>query len=614
MKASFMLLVTILCLGFSSTLASVRDGRHLANVRTSYVRRGSEEYRFCKVEDTVGACLTSDNCHRQEGLFAGHCGKSQDVCCVVPKTCGERTSAHSSYFRNPSFPKNDTEARVCSLTVDIGKGICGVRLTMEKFEIARFYGGSCLHDALTVLGTKGPPVSAFCGNMTNWRTTFEMEEKSQLVLAALVQGRPAYTFNIRVTQLPCDDIQTFQSPTYAGMWNPDAPKYVRPTTESDAEATTFPTTDETTDLGESDEEADDGETQLEEAVTEGGEGEDEEGEEGDEEGEEGGDKDEEGEEGEGEGEGDEGGPTTLLRGLIPTPSRTEVVIKAEEGEKEGISLEAESPVPLISAMREEFDAFDPKNRPESDATFRIVGGSMTRVNEYPWQVALINTNIFVCGGSLISDRHILTAAHCVFGGYSKGFENLTVSLGDHDLTTKNDTENVAVKVKYIDWNLHYNAYEIHNDIAILELEEAVTFRDGVSAVKLPTDPDDQFEGQNATLTGWGRYSVESYKTSPVLKEYTAPLVDIDECIEAWEKHPVLTPLISNVCLNVTWAAPCHGDSGSPLVSCSGLQCTQIGVMSFGSPICKDEGFPEVFTRVTHFKPWIDMVLSPLRYV
>ncbi|ROT64976.1 Glycine receptor subunit alpha-3 [Penaeus vannamei] len=125
---------------------------------------------------------------------------------------------------------------------------------------------------------------------------------------------------------------------------------------------------------------------------------------------------------------------------------------------------------------------------------------------------------------------------------------------------------------------------------------------------------DQFEGQNATLTGWGRYSVESYKTSPVLKEYTAPLVDIDECIEAWEKHPVLTPLISNVCLNVTWAAPCHGDSGSPLVSCSGLQCTQIGVMSFGSPICKDEGFPEVFTRVTHFKPWIDMVLSPLRYV
>ncbi|ROT74462.1 hypothetical protein C7M84_007032 [Penaeus vannamei] len=101
--------------------------QYLANVRTSYVRRGSEEYRFCKIEDTVGACLTSDNCHRQGGLFAGHCGKSQDVCCVVPKTCGERTSAHSSYFRNPSFPKNDTEARVCSLTVDIGKGICGVR-------------------------------------------------------------------------------------------------------------------------------------------------------------------------------------------------------------------------------------------------------------------------------------------------------------------------------------------------------------------------------------------------------------------------------------------------------------------------------------------------------
>ncbi|XP_037781737.1 chymotrypsin-1-like [Penaeus monodon] len=239
---------------------------------------------------------------------------------------------------------------------------------------------------------------------------------------------------------------------------------------------------------------------------------------------------------------------------------------------------------------------------------------MTKVNEYPWQVAIVNGKVFTCGGSLISDRHVLTAAHCVFGGYNKGFENMTISLGDHDLTTKNDTENVALKVKYIDWNLHYHAHRIYNDIAILELEEPVIFRDGISAVKLPTDLDDQFEGQNATLTGWGRHKLKSYETSPVLKEYTAPLVDIDECIEAWEPHPSLTPRLSNVCLNVTWGAPCHGDSGSPLVTCSGLQCTQIGVMSFGSPSCENVGLPEVFTRVTSFKPWIDMVLTPIHYV
>lgn len=47
----------------------------------------------------------------------------------------------------------------------------------------------------------------------------------------------------------------------------------------------------------------------------------------------------------------------------------------------------------------------------------------------------------------------------------------------------------------------------------------------------------------------------------MLKEYTAPLVDIDECIEAWEPHPSLTPRLSNVCLNVTWGAPCHVSLG-----------------------------------------------------
>ncbi|XP_042883301.1 serine protease filzig-like [Penaeus japonicus] len=604
MTALFTLLLIIPPFVLSSTTSSKRDGRHLANLRTSYTSRQGAEYHFCKVDDTEGACLKNTECYKQQGLFAGHCGNSEDVCCVVIKTCGEQTHSHHSYFRNPSFPQNDTEARVCSLTVDIGSGICGVRLTMEKFELAKFNGGSCLHDGLTVLGTKGDPVSPFCGNMTNWRTTFAVEEKGQLVLAALVQGKPAYTFNIRVTQLPCDDIQTFRSPTYAGVWNRDAPKYVRPTTESDVETTTSPTTDETTVLEASDEgdssEGPEEETQLEEAAVEGG----------------GGDEDDD--EDEEEEEDTEGGPTTLQRGLLPTPSNAEVVIKSEQEEDDGIYLGITNPIPLVSAVREEFDMMNPSNclamQEEADVGFRIVGGSMTQLNEYPWQVAIINDKRFTCGGALISDRHILTASHCVFGNYNNGFENLTISLGDHDLMTKNDTENVAVKVKYVDWNLHYNAYTITNDIAVLELESPVTFREGISAVKLPTDLDDQFEGQNATLTGWGRHKVDSYHTSPVLKEYAAPLVDIDECIEAWEEHPSLRPLPSNVCLNVTWAAPCHGDSGSPLVTCSGLQCTQIGVMSFGSPSCTNVGLPEVFTRVTHYMPWLDMTLTPIHYV
>ncbi|XP_071515586.1 uncharacterized protein [Panulirus ornatus] len=566
-----------------------RMGKQMFQQLNTYEPRARRGYRLCQVDGTEGACLSSTECSRQRGLYAGYCGATQDYCCIVDKTCGSRTSAHHAHFRNPSYPNNDTEARTCDLQMEIGRKVCAVRMTFNKFELAVYQDGVCIKDTMTVLGTSlGDTMTPICGNMTNWATTFAVKERSTVTLAMVVQGLPAYTFSIGLTQLPCDVLVPFQSPTWAGVRNADAVKYVPTTTPppeevtettdfsttETTEETTTETTTETTSMMSDDEET----TDVPEAES----------------------------------------PTTLTPGKIPTPSNNEVLIRAPSNPEEDVYLETTDATPAISAFRR---AFEQKvndrcwqYEEDDDTGFRIIGGAYANINEYPWQVGLVYKKKFFCGGSLISDRHVLTASHCVFGSFSKGLDNLIITIGDHDLSTRNETNHVVARVKSIHWHLHYNPHATTNDIAIMELREPVNFTYGISAVKLPTDLDEQYELANATVTGWGRYHVLKKKTSAVLKEFTGPLQNTSKCVEAWKKFPgINASLTRHICLSVTMGTPCHGDSGGPLVVCTGVQCTQVGVVSFGFPLCTNVGLPAVFSRITYFRSWLDMNLVQMHY-
>lgn len=571
------------------------------NVLKSYSNRESVQLPLCEVDGTVGACMRQSECKRERGLFAGYCGSADGVCCVVDRTCDDYTKSHHTYFRNPSYPNNDTEARPCPFTIEIGRSVCAVRIIFEKFVLAKFEDGVCIRDTLTILGTKQGSTTPVCGNLTNWSTTFAVEERSKLVLAMVLQGDPAYTFSIGVTQLACDDIAVFRSPTFAGIRNEDAAEYTPTTTTKKPKTTVTDEEEATTTEG----------TVVEETTTKDDDDEDDDDNDDD-------DDDEEEDNIDVTDSTDspvDDVPTTLTPGVIPKPVIREVQIDDLD---DGVYLETQEATPAISAFKRAFDLKVDDRCWQYDRTppsFRIIGGGHTGINEYPWQVALVYNRKFFCGGSLISDRHILTAAHCVFGSFSKGIDLLRVSLGDHDLTTKNETKNVVAKIKHIHWHLHYNPHTTSHDIALMELEEPVQFRYGVSAVKLPSDLDDMYEKQNATVTGWGRYSIKKKATNPVMKEYTGPLMLTSKCVTAWNKFPGISAKFPNhVCLDVTMGTPCHGDSGGPLVSCVGVHCTQIGVVSFGFPLCTNVGLPAVFTRVSHYKKWIDMNLTPLDFV
>ncbi|XP_047486794.1 serine proteinase stubble-like [Penaeus chinensis] len=528
-----------------------RRGRQMFTPLTSYVPRNRPRYQLCDVDGTMGACMKGSVCRREQGLFAGYCGGDNEVCCVVDKSCEDSTRSHSTYFRNPNFPKNDTEEKMCPLTVEVGRDVCAVRLSFEKFELSPYTEGVCIGDHMTVLGTKEGSTTPICGNMTGWTTTFAVKKNSDVVLAMVLQGRPAHTFSIQVTQIACDDVQVFHSPTYSGIRNPDAEKYtpttkkpivgpVKPLGPKPSPVTTTPesttsspddTTEEATTAMSPDAGGDEGKP-TEATVNE--------------------------------------GPTTLMPGTIPSPKPSDVLIRAQKVDSadDGVYLDILDVTPAISAFKRAFElrvntkCFQYEDEPQPG--FRIIGGGYTRINEYPWQVALVYRNKFFCGGSLISDRHILTAAHCVFGSFTAGINDLRVSIGDHDISTRNETDHIVGK------------------------------------------------GENATVTGWGRYSVRLKATNPVLKEYTGPLTNISKCVEAWDVFKGISARSPNhVCLDVTMGTPCHGDSGGPLVACTGVQCTQIGVVSFGFPMCTNVGLPAVFTRVSHYKSWIDMNLTPL---
>jgi secreted trypsin-like serine protease len=161
---------------------------------------------------------------------------------------------------------------------------------------------------------------------------------------------------------------------------------------------------------------------------------------------------------------------------------------------------------------------------------RIVGGTKASPNEYPWQIALFRKGSFSCGGSLISNKWVITATHCVVHKNEYIFtkeppfimpkpyniSDFTVRLGAHDL---NETESTAktIKVSRIVQHPNYIGTNIvSNDITLLELAEEVNYTKAIRPVCLPQDPQKGYAQEMATTSGWG-HSGEKHE---ILKKLT----------------------------------------------------------------------------------------------
>jgi len=230
---------------------------------------------------------------------------------------------------------------------------------------------------------------------------------------------------------------------------------------------------------------------------------------------------------------------------------------------------------------------------------RIVGGVETEVNEYPWQVGLVSRfgKQPWCGGTLISNKHVLTAAHCTVNTQAS---NIRVLLGEHK-TDDNSFNRVDVESIYN--HASYNSNNMRYDYAILTLKEPVTFTREVSPACLPSDVSKTYAGQLATVSGWG--TLKSQGSQPtVLMEVDVTVTTNEVCKNVYGSG------ISgvNICAMDAGKDSCQGDSGGPLFIQENGRYTVIGVVSYGYG-CATPDVPGVYARVTAVKDWITSYAS-----
>merc|ERR1712213_251406 len=230
----------------------------------------------------------------------------------------------------------------------------------------------------------------------------------------------------------------------------------------------------------------------------------------------------------------------------------------------------------------------------AESTNKIVGGVEATPHQFPWQVGLFFDGYF-CGGSIISEKYILTAAHCADGVCSH-----EVVIGAHEIR---DPSNTIINAYGPTVHPEWDSFSLSNDLAILELETEINwaeFGDNAAPNCLATSGD--FSGQTALVSGWGRPSDNSGGISDVLRKVEAPVMSQSECESYWGN---LNEGV--VCIDTTGGkSSCNGDSGGPL-SIPGAVFEQIGIVSFGSAAGCEIGAPAGFSEVAKYIDWISSV-------
>nr|CAB3266627.1 suppressor of tumorigenicity 14 protein-like [Phallusia mammillata] len=230
---------------------------------------------------------------------------------------------------------------------------------------------------------------------------------------------------------------------------------------------------------------------------------------------------------------------------------------------------------------------------------RVVGGSPAEPGSYPWMAMLTDQqDQFFCGGTIISDTIILTAAHCV----DENVGSLMVHVGRHYLSDNDRVQTFAVE----SIKLHENYRNVNEgfDIALLRLSGIITFSQTVKPICIPPSSQGKFKlkpEMRCIATGWGSLGGSNYPNE--LFQVRLPIVDADKCNNSYSSS-VLTSQICAGDFNKGGIDTCQGDSGGPLICLFGETAWyQMGVTSYGSG-CAVAGSPGVYTRVSSFYYWI----------
>ncbi|XP_070508482.1 chymotrypsin-2-like [Chironomus tepperi] len=220
----------------------------------------------------------------------------------------------------------------------------------------------------------------------------------------------------------------------------------------------------------------------------------------------------------------------------------------------------------------------------------IVGGSTASAGQFPHQVSLRSSaNAHFCGGFVINNRWVGSAAHCTIGRTNAN----TISVVGTNSRTSGGVSHATARIVN---HPSYNANTLANDISMVQTASTITFTNLVQPITLGS----VFVGGgvSATVSGWGQTSHPG-SAAANLMFLTAPTLTNADCRSRHSTANAARVFDNTICTFLrSGTGTCMGDSGGPLISGG----TVIGAVSWG--IACAQGFPDVFARISSHRTWM----------
>ncbi|DAA19554.1 kallikrein-7 isoform X2 [Bos indicus x Bos taurus] len=223
---------------------------------------------------------------------------------------------------------------------------------------------------------------------------------------------------------------------------------------------------------------------------------------------------------------------------------------------------------------------------------KIIDGVPCPRGSQPWQVALLKGSQLHCGGVLLNEQWVLTAAHCKMNEYNVHMGSVRLVGGQKIKATRSFR------------HPGYSTQTHANDLMLVKLNGRAKLSSSVKKVNLPSHCDPP--GTMCTVSGWGTTTSPDVTFPGQLMCTDVKLISPQDCRKVYKDLLGDSMLCAGIPNSRTNA--CNGDSGGPLMCKGTLQ----GVVSWGSFPCGQPNDPGVYTQVCKYVNWIKETMRRYR--